>query len=158
MLLLVVGDRCPYCDDIDTASVDDDPTISGIRIRHHGAIRIQQQDEMLPPSSSLSRERPFRRATAAVAVEKSGNDAASVVDLQSDTRRFGRGAMHLSALLEEGDVVAYQTGNWLVDGVPVGDDYVPASMAYCRMETLQVVWTHNCEHGVLRGWELVRAI
>lgn len=60
--------------------------------------------------------------------------------------------MHLSALLSEGDVVAYQTGSWLVDGVPVGD--TPPAMAWCRIESIQVVWTHNCEHGVLRGFPL----
>ena len=58
--------------------------------------------------------------------------------------------MHLSAMLDEGDVVLFQTGRWLVDGVLVGDDN-PPSLEYARVETIQIVWTHNCEHGVIRG-------
>ena len=58
--------------------------------------------------------------------------------------------MHLSAMLDEGDVVMFQTGSWLVDGVRVGDDNAP-SLEYARVETIQIVWTHNCEHGVIRG-------
>lgn len=80
--------------------------------------------------------------------------SAAAIDFQSDTSRFGRGEQHLSALLDEGDVVVYQTGWWTVDGVVVGDDTKPARFEYCQIETLQVVWTHNCEHGVLRGLTL----
>lgn len=69
------------------------------------------------------------------------------VDLQKD---YGRGQSHLSAFLEEGDVVVYQTGTWWVDGVQVGDGDVP-SFEWAKIDTLQVVWSHNCEHGVLRG-------
>lgn len=58
--------------------------------------------------------------------------------------------MHLSALLQERDVVVYQTGTWEVDGVEVGDGN-PPSYAYCVVETLQIVWTHNCEHGFISG-------
>ena len=76
--------------------------------------------------------------------------SSSVIDFQDDSNQFGRGEMHLSAILEEGDVVVYQTGSWFVDGVAVGED-VPPSFEYCSIETIQVVWTHNCEHGVLRG-------
>ena len=53
-------------------------------------------------------------------------------------------------MVNEGDVVVYQTGSWMVDGVVVGDSIEP-SFEYCQVETIQVVWTHNCEHGVLRG-------
>jgi hypothetical protein len=42
----------------------------------------------------------------------------------------------------------------LVDGVSVGDGS-PAVLRYCCIETIQVIWSHNCEHGVLRGLELV---
>ena len=73
-------------------------------------------------------------------------------DLQSDSK-YGRGEFHLSADLNEGDVVAYQSGSWLVDGVLVGEGKAP-KIEYCQIETIQVVWTHNCEHGVLRGMEL----
>ena len=80
----------------------------------------------LPPA----RVRPdfFRQATS--------------IDLQSDTAQFGRGEMHLSALLEDGDVVVYQTGTWYVDGVEVGTGE-PASFAYAVVDNVQVVWTHN---------------
>jgi hypothetical protein len=63
----------------------------------------------------------------------------------------------LSAVLNERDVVAYQTGRWLVDGVVVGDTdtSISPTLRYCYIDTIQVVWTHNCEHGVLRGIELV---
>jgi hypothetical protein len=81
----------------------------------------------------------------------------TTADFQSDTGQYGRGERHLSAALVEGDVVAYQTGTWLVDGVPVGDGS-PAPIQYCCIETMQVVWTHNCEHGVLRGQELVGVV
>lgn len=60
--------------------------------------------------------------------------------------------MHLSAAVNEGDTVVYRTGSWHVDGVLVGDDCdAPPSYELCRIETIQIVWTHNCEHGVLRG-------
>lgn len=32
----------------------------------------------------------------------------------------GRGADHISAMLQEGDIVMYQAGSWLVDNVRVG--------------------------------------
>jgi hypothetical protein len=73
-------------------------------------------------------------------------------ELQRDN---GRGEMHLSAMLQEGDVVAYQQGAWLVDGVKIGDGTDPV-LSYCQIDTMQLVWTHNCEHGVLRGLALER--
>lgn len=78
----------------------------------------------------------------------------AAADFQSDSSQYGRGERHLSADVSEGDVVAYQTGTWFVDSVPVGDGS-PAELKFCNIETIQVVWTHNCEHGVLRGQELV---
>ena len=72
------------------------------------------------------------------------------VELQSDETLFGRGDFHLSASLYDDDVVVYQTGTWTVDGVQVGDG-TPADWEYARVENLQIVWTHNCEHGVIRG-------
>lgn len=39
-----------------------------------------------------------------------------------------------------------------MDGVTVGDDPdEPPTMRYCKVDTLQIVWTHNCEHGFIRG-------
>jgi hypothetical protein len=78
-----------------------------------------------------------------------------VIDFQSDDSQFGRGERHLSAILEEGDVVVYQTGSWQVDGVEVGDGSPPV-FELARIETIQLVWTHNCEHGVLRGVQVER--
>ena len=62
--------------------------------------------------------------------------------------------MHLSAALDIGDIVVYQTGTWLVDGVEVGDGG-PPEFRYGLVETIQLVWTHNCEHGVIRALPLV---
>jgi len=59
--------------------------------------------------------------------------------------------MHISAAVNEGDTVVYRKGSWYVDGVLVGDEDALPSYELCRIETIQVVWTHNCEHGVLRG-------
>ena len=78
----------------------------------------------------------------------------SKIELQSDDTKFGRGEFHLSALIDEGDVVVYQTGSWLVDGVVVGEDGAIPSFALAKIDNIQVVWTHNCEHGVLRGLEV----
>ena len=80
------------------------------------------------------------------------NNGESQIYLQSDTSMFGRGDMHLSAMINEGDVVMYQIGTWEVDGVIVGnDDNEKSERKYCKVDTMQVVWTHNCEHGVIRG-------
>lgn len=70
-----------------------------------------------------------------------------------DYQTEGRGEDHLSARIDEGDVVVYQTGTWFVDGVAVGDGSDP-TVAYARVDNLQIVWTHNCEHGVVRGLAL----
>ncbi|CAB9518800.1 expressed unknown protein [Seminavis robusta] len=75
------------------------------------------------------------------------------IEFQSDESNYGRGEMHLSAVLDIGDVVVYQTGTWLVDGVQVGDGS-PPKYEYGLVETIQLVWTHNCEHGVIRALPL----
>ena len=59
----------------------------------------------------------------------------------------------MTAGLHEGDVVVYQTGTWYVDGVAVGNGSPPA-WHYLLVDTLQIVWSHNCEHGVVRGFGL----
>jgi hypothetical protein len=84
-------------------------------------------------------------------------DRSDEILFQSDTRQFGRGPMHLSAILQEGDIVAYQTGMWLVDHVLVSSSRQDTSpqIEFCCIDTMQVVWTHNCEHGVLRGEEMI---
>jgi len=74
-------------------------------------------------------------------------------NFQKDEMHYGRGEMRLSCDLNEGDIVVYQTGSWLVDGVRVGDDISPG-FTYCMLDSIQVIWTHNCEHGVFRGINL----
>ena len=75
----------------------------------------------------------------------------SSVALGADFQRdFGRGAEHLSFLVEPGDLLAYATGSWHVDGVEVGGG--EREVLLLRADTLQVVWTHNCEHGYIRGF------
>ena len=76
--------------------------------------------------------------------------ACSAIQLQSD---YGRGKQHLSFDLEDGDVVAYQVGTWLVDAVEVGDGS-PARIRFAVIDNVQLVWTHDCEHGVCRGFAL----
>ena len=66
----------------------------------------------------------------------------------------GRGVDHLSAQLEEGDLVLYQVGSWTVDGVAIGDG--EPALAYAVVDTLQLVFTHNCEHGWIYGSALER--
>ena len=44
-------------------------------------------------------------------------------------------------------------GTWLVDNVPVGDGS-PERYRLARADNVQVVWTHNCEHGVIRGYQV----
>ena len=75
------------------------------------------------------------------------------IEYQSDESKYGRGEMHLSAVLDTGDIVVYQTGTWYVDGVEVGDGG-PPKFHYGLVETIQLVWTHNCEHGVIRALPL----
>ena len=47
-------------------------------------------------------------------------DPCNLIDYQASDA-YGRGNMHLSAALNIGDFVVYQTGSWEVDGVLVGD-------------------------------------
>ena len=44
----------------------------------------------------------------------------------------------------------YQTGSWTVDGVSVGSGD-ETKYEYGIVDTIQIVWTHNCEHGFIRG-------
>ena len=74
----------------------------------------------------------------------------TIIEYQSDDK-YDRGEMHISAAVNEGDTLVYRTGSWYVDGVLVGDEDADPAYEYCRVETIQLVWTHNCEHGVLRG-------
>ena len=41
----------------------------------------------------------------------------------------------------------------VVDGVTVGngDEDTQPTMKYCKVDTLQIIWTHKYEHGFIRG-------
>lgn len=78
------------------------------------------------------------------------------IDRQSDKSKYGRGIDHISADINEGDVIAYQEGTWYVDGTEVGDGS-PAIVRYCLVDTVQIVWTHDCEHGLVYGFDLTVA-
>jgi hypothetical protein len=93
---------------------------------------------------------PNSNRNRAISFLSSAARTTDTIEFQSDDSQFGRGEFHLSALIEEGDVVVYQTGSWLVDGVVVGDGSPPA-FSFAKIDNVQLVWTHNCEHGVLRG-------
>ena len=56
------------------------------------------------------------------------------VDYQN-SEEFGRGEMHLSAMISEGDFIVYQAGSWSVDGVEVGDGSPPeyVSLNFCHL-------------------------
>ena len=84
-----------------------------------------------------------------------GTGTACNVDRQSDDK-YGRGISHISADLDEGDIIAYQDGTWYVDGTEVGDGS-PPRVRYMQVDTIQLVWTHDCEHGVINGFDLVVA-
>jgi hypothetical protein len=70
--------------------------------------------------------------------------------------KYGRGIDHISADLNEGDVIAYQVGTWFVDGTEVGDGS-PSNVRYMKVDTVQIVWTHDCEHGLVYGFDLTVA-
>ena len=106
--------------------------------------------------ASLSKRRVGKHPTLIVLGASpipSESEIARHIDLQSDTTKYGRGEAHLTFDLEPGDVVVYQRGTWYVDGVAVGPGDDPY-WSYALVDGLQVVWTHNCEHGVVRGWHL----
>ncbi|KAL7434243.1 hypothetical protein ACHAXM_003962 [Skeletonema potamos] len=78
------------------------------------------------------------------------------IDRQSDKSKYGRGINHISADLNEGDIIAYQDGTWYVDGTEVGNGS-PATVRYVLVDTVQIVWTHDCEHGLVYGFDLIVA-
>ncbi len=114
-----------------------------ISIRQNKLSRLETYN---PCKSLTTRRQAYYDYSSTTCVKQSKHN----IDYQNDDLQFGRGDMHLSAILDERDVVVYQTGTWEVDGVQVGDGN-PAKFEYCVIETMQVVWTHNCEHGYIRG-------
>ena len=77
------------------------------------------------------------------------------IDRQSDSNKYGRGVDHISADLKEGDVIAYQAGTWYIDGLSEVGDGSPSYVRYMVVDTIQLVWTHDCEHGVINGYDLL---
>ena len=122
-----------------------------------GAAAFQFPFSRPPPKlCSSSKQAPKRKCPAsfqAHATPASQDDIHQHIDLQSDASRYGRGEEHITFDLQPGDVVVYQRGTWYVDGVAVGPGDDPC-WSYALVDGLQVVWTHNCEHGVVRGWHL----
>lgn len=78
------------------------------------------------------------------------------IDRQSDKTKYGRGIDHISADINEKDVIAYQVGTWYVDGTEVGNGS-PSTIRYCLVDAVQIVWTHDCEHGLVYGFDLTVA-
>eukprot|EP00977_Amphora_coffeiformis_P015589 scaffold4582_cov166-Amphora_coffeaeformis.AAC.4 len=112
------------------------------------SVQVRQQPQPQP-----QQQRPFHYSSSQFTV-RSVSTTTSTIDYQSD---YGRGMDHLSADLQEGHVVVYQTGTWCVDGVTVGDDgHQPPAWEYCLVDSLQLVWSHNCEHGVVRGFAMTK--
>lgn len=103
----------------------------------------RQHDQNVFPINHFTKSGQRQRSSAK-------NEEEYSIDYQADINTYGRGEMHLSAALQEGDVVVYQIGTWEVDGVEVGDGN-PSSYEYCVVDTMQLVWTHNCEHGFISG-------
>mmetsp|Transcript_22230 Transcript_22230/g.40074 ORF Transcript_22230/g.40074 Transcript_22230/m.40074 type:complete len:230 (+) Transcript_22230:34-723(+) len=87
--------------------------------------------------------------------DQTANCSTPNIDRQSDIK-YGRGISHISADLNEGDIIAYQHGTWYVDGTEVGDGS-DSMVRYMQVDTIQLVWTHDCEHGVINGFDLMVA-
>lgn len=122
-------------------------------------LRPSQHRRSLPghawPKSFNASDDTIQQGKVAVNDNNSGQQIA-VIDRQADKSKYGRGIEHLSADLTEGtDVVAYQDGVWYVDGTEVGDGSTNPVVRYVIVDNVQIVWTHDCEHGVIRGFELM---
>ena len=78
----------------------------------------------------------------------------SSIDRQSDNTKYGRGIDHISADINPGDIIAYQAGTWYVDGLSEVGDGSPPIVKYLLVDTIQLVWSHDCEHGVINGFDL----
>jgi hypothetical protein len=107
-----------------------------------------------PPCRIHRADRQHRHRHRPIASSKANAFGGSpCIDRQSDGK-YGRGISHISADLNEGDIIAYQDGTWYVDGTEVGDGSAPR-IRYLIVDTIQLVWTHDCEHGVINGFDLL---
>mmetsp|Transcript_15583 Transcript_15583/g.23567 ORF Transcript_15583/g.23567 Transcript_15583/m.23567 type:complete len:202 (+) Transcript_15583:35-640(+) len=108
---------------------------------------------LIQPSLSFSNNAKFK---SRLSPSRLSSSRLHLIDRQSDKSKYGRGVDHISADINEGDVIAYQDGTWFVDGTEVGDGS-PATVRYCLVDTVQIVWTHDCEHGLVYGFDLTVA-
>mmetsp|Transcript_15886 Transcript_15886/g.23761 ORF Transcript_15886/g.23761 Transcript_15886/m.23761 type:complete len:199 (-) Transcript_15886:35-631(-) len=108
---------------------------------------------LIQPSISFSNNAKFK---SRLSPSRLSSSRLHLIDRQSDKSKYGRGVDHISADINEGDVIAYQDGTWFVDGTEVGDGS-PATVRYCLVDTVQIVWTHDCEHGLVYGFDLTVA-
>ena len=127
---------------------------------------IPSRHGIIPTTTTpMSPRSPQRQPTTVLSLSLSGGTGTGTtgsggkIEYQADIANYGRGERHLSACLQQGDVVVYQAGQWWVDGVLVGDDDSSTTSTsptyhYAVVETIQIVWTHNCEHGVIGAWPL----
>ena len=119
--------------------------------QQHPLLRLVSGERVVSPSPPRRRIRT--RSIFLHAASSSNSNINRIIEFQADESKFGRGEYHLSASLDEGDVVVWQSGTWMVDGVEVGDGS-PPKLHYAKIDNIQLVWTHNCEHGVIRGTDV----
>lgn len=119
----------------------------------HKTASTQNIVTLLTHPGSYTRFHTSTRITPiAMESKKEHQDEWPGIDRQSDSC-YGRGLDHLSAHLELSDAVIFRMGRWHVDGVEVGDGSKP-TLRHAAVDSIQVVWTHDCEHGVIRGISL----
>jgi hypothetical protein len=111
---------------------------------------------LIKPSLSFSNIKLRLSPSSLTSQTRLYNHLHEQIDRQSDKSKYGRGINHISADLNEGDIIAYQDGTWYVDGTEVGNGS-PATVRYFLVDTVQIVWTHDCEHGLVYGFDLTVA-
>jgi hypothetical protein len=75
---------------------------------------------ILAPAYTFSFNKHALEFSRKTHLEAIGNEGVPAVDRQSDQSKYGRGIMHISADIKEGEVIAFQDGTWYVDGNEVG--------------------------------------
>ena len=108
---------------------------------------------LLPTSFGFTLPTTYHLNNNSLVLFNNNND--NIIDRQSDSNKYGRGVDHISADLKEGDVIAYQAGTWYIDGLSEVGDGSPSHVRYMVVDTIQLVWTHDCEHGVINGYDLL---
>lgn len=126
------------------------PMIYGLILQPVNIIHHQQHH------GALARSHNYKHLHYFAAQRNSIDDTTSCssIDRQSDNTKYGRGIDHISADIREGDIIAYQAGTWYVDGLSEVGDGSPPIVKYLLVDTIQLVWSHDCEHGVINGFDL----